>query len=159
MKTGCTPAIHRILVICEGNHCRGPMAEAMLRAALAPDIQVASAGLNALEGLPVDPEVSRLMAEAGLDVSGHAGRQLTEEMLLAADLVLVMDLPQKAWCEKMTPSLLGRTFLLGHWRPEGAREIPDPFRQGSEVFRTACENIRLSVSDWLPRLAHEQRSA
>ncbi|WP_243318745.1 low molecular weight protein-tyrosine-phosphatase [Geothrix paludis] len=159
MKTGCTPAIHHILVICEGNHCRGPMAEAMLRAALPPDIQVASAGLNALEGLSVDPEVSRLMAEAGLDVSGHMGRQLTEEMLLAADLVLVMDLPQKAWCEKMTPSLLGRTFLLGHWRPEGTREIQDPFRQGSEAFRTACENIRLSVSDWLPRLAHEQRSA
>ncbi len=159
MTTGRGPDIHRILIICEGNHCRGPMAEVMFRAVLPAELQVGSAGIGALEGWPADPEACRILEAEGLDASGHLGRQLTQEMLLAADLVLVMDLAQKAWCERMTPSLLGRIFLLGHWRPAGSQEIADPFRQGPEAFHVAYEAIRESVSDWLPRLVHEPRLA
>ena len=43
-----------ILVVCEGNICRSPMAEAMLRQAV-PGRRVASAGLNALVGMPASP--------------------------------------------------------------------------------------------------------
>jgi protein-tyrosine phosphatase len=155
MKADPGPAIHRILILCEGNHCRGPMAEALLRSLLPPDILVESAGLEALDGRPADEEAQRLMAVQGLDISAHRGRQLTEEMALKADLVLVMDLPQKAWCEQMMPSAVGRIFLLGHWRPTTPlREIPDPYRMGPAAFQAAYESIRESVADWLPRLAH-----
>ncbi|HET8902193.1 MAG TPA: low molecular weight protein-tyrosine-phosphatase [Holophagaceae bacterium] len=154
MKADPGPAIHRVLILCEGNHCRGPMAEALLRSLLPPDILVESAGLEALEGKPADPEAQRLMAAQGLDISAHRGRQLTEEMALKADLILVMDLPQKAWCEQMMPSAVGRIFLLGHWLPAPPREIADPYRMGPEAFREAFESIRGSVADWLPRMTH-----
>ena len=159
MSTDAENAIRHVLVVCEGNHCRGPMAEGLLRTVLPPEITVESAGLNGLEGYPADPEARRLMAETGLDITAHGGRRLTPEMALAADLILVMDLPQKAQCQQMIPSALGRIFLLGHWRSSPSQEIPDPFRQGPQAFRAVFESIRQSVSDWLPRLTHDQRSA
>ena len=159
MKPGAHSAIRHILILCEGNHCRGPMAEALLRSSLPKGIYVESAGLEALVGQPADPEARRILARQGLDISAHRGRQLTPEMALAVDLILVMDLPQKAWCEQMIPSALGRIFLLGHWLPSPPREIADPFRQGSDAFATAFESIRQSVVSWLPQLIHEQRSA
>ena len=154
MKADPGPAIQRVLVLCEGNHCRGPMAEALLRSLLPPGILVESAGLQALEGKSADPEAQRLMAAQGLDISAHRGRQLTEEMALKADLVLVMDLPQKDWCGQMMPSAVGRIFLLGHWRSAPQREIADPYGMGPAAFLAAFESIRESVADWLPRLAH-----
>lgn len=159
MSEGVPGAIRHILVVCEGNHCRAPMAEGLLRALLPPDVQVASAGLCALVGQPADPEAQRLMAGAGLDISGHRGRQLTCDMATGADLILVMDESQKAWCGLMCPSALGRIFLLGHWQPAASREIQDPFQRGPEAFRAAFEHIRLTVSDWPPRLTPKQRSA
>ncbi|HXC17890.1 MAG TPA: low molecular weight protein-tyrosine-phosphatase [Holophagaceae bacterium] len=154
MKVDPGPAIHHILVLCEGNHCRGPMAEALLRSLLPPGFQVESAGLEALEGRPADVEAQRLMAAQGLDISSHRGRQLTEEMALKADLILVMDRPQKEWCERVMPSALGRIFLLGHWLPAPRREISDPYGMGTAAFNVAFEGIRESVADWLPRLTH-----
>jgi len=159
MNDGSPGAIRHILVVCEGNHCRAPMAEGLLRAVLPHDIQVESAGLSALVGEPADPEAQRLMAAAGLDITAHRGRQLTCDMATAADLILVMDESQKTWCGLMCPSALGRIFLLGHWQPPAFREIQDPYRRGPEAFLAAFEHIRQSVSDWPPRLTPKQRSA
>ncbi|WP_394366824.1 low molecular weight protein-tyrosine-phosphatase [Mesoterricola silvestris] len=147
-----------VLVVCEGNHCRSPMAEALLRSGAGPGVEVGSAGLSALEGLPADGDAQRLMAERGLDLSAHRGRQFTPALAMAADLILVMDERQKRDCEKKAPRVRGRVFLLGHWQPPESREIPDPYRRGPEAFRRALDQIQLSVGDWLPRVNAEQRS-
>jgi protein-tyrosine phosphatase len=148
-----------ILVLCEGNHCRSPIAVALLRRALGPGFTVESAGLAALEGIPAHPEAYRLAAACDLDLSGHASRQLTPAMALGADLILVMDRDQKAWCEEQVPSVRGRVFLLGQWRRPAPAEIADPFQLGPEAFRAAFEIIHQCVADWVPRLLSERRSA
>ena len=81
----------RILVLCEGNYCRSPMAEFLLRASLGPEVSVESAGLGALHGSSAAPEAEALMTDRGLDISSHRARQLTKEIALAADLILVME--------------------------------------------------------------------
>ena len=148
-----------ILVLCEGNYCRSPMAEYLLRASLGPQVVVESAGLGALHGASAAPEARTLMAERGLDISAHRARQLTTQSALAADLILVMDRRQKARCESMVPSARGRIFLLGHWLPDGRQEIADPYRRGPEAFRTALNHIDHAVTAWLPRLFQTQRPA
>lgn len=154
-----TPSIRAILILCEGNHCRTPIAEGLLRAALGPSIRVASAGLKALVGFPPDPEAERLMKAAGHDISAHRGRQFTPAMAQDADLILVMDALQKEWCTHLAPSARGRIFLLGHWLAAPPRDIPDPFLQGPQAFRQAFEDIQQSVSAWVPHILPEQRSA
>jgi protein-tyrosine phosphatase len=134
------PKFRSILVLCEGNHCRSPIAEALLALAL-PGCRVESAGLGALEGVPAHAEVLKLMNERGMDLSTHLGRQVTPAMGLAADLIFVMDDRQKRWCESLIPSVRGRVFLLGHWLPRERQEIPDPFRKGPEAFQAALEQI------------------
>jgi protein-tyrosine phosphatase len=144
--------IPSILVVCDGNHCRSPIAEALFREGGGARVEVGSAGLTALEGVPPDETARMLLAEHGVDISGHRGRQFTPELALAADLVLVMESRQKAECERLIPSTRGRVFLLGNWRPEPGREIPDPFRKGPDAFNTALEQISRSVQDWLQRV-------
>lgn len=144
--------IRAILVLCEGNHCRSPIAEALLRAGLGDWIQVGSAGLRALVDHPAHEQSERLMAEQGLDLAGHRGRQLTPEMALEADLVLVMDLAQKEACERLAPSARGRVYLLGHWLPAGEQQIADPIGGPPAAHQRACDHIRQAVQPWLARL-------
>jgi protein-tyrosine phosphatase len=148
-----------ILVLCEGNHCRSPIAEGLLRDTLGSGYRVESAGLAAQEGCPPHPEAVRLLAARSIDISGHSGRQLTSGMALAADLILVMDRAQKDWCERLVPSVKGRVFLLGHWQGPSPLEIADPFQQAPETFLAIFEAIHLCVSGWLPHLSSERRSA
>ena len=146
------PAIQRILVLCEGNHCRSPLAEALLRRALGPEVTISSAGLRALVGQPVHEEIQLLAAAAGLDLSAHRGRQFSPIAALKADLILVMDQAQKAACETLVPSTRGRVFLLGQWLPEADRDIPDPIEQGPTAHRQAHDHIQRAIPTWLPRL-------
>lgn len=150
--------IRTILVLCEANHCRAPIAEAFLRSALGPGFQVGSAGLRALVDEPPDPEGVRLTLTHGLDITAHRGRQFTPDMALEADLILVMDVRQKEWCCSLAPSAWGRTFLLTHWL-SFPQEIEDPFLRGPEVYQRVIGEIRDSVSAWVPHLQPVQRLA
>ncbi|MEQ6917325.1 hypothetical protein [Halomonas aquatica] len=76
-----------ILVVCNGNICRSPVATAMLAAAL-PGKHFTSAGLGALAGHGVEPTARELAEADGLLLDHHQARQLTSEMLADADLIL-----------------------------------------------------------------------
>ena len=142
-----------ILVLCEGNHCRSPIAEGLLRSELGPGIRVESAGLAAREGIPPHPEATRLMAGLGIDIGGHRSRSVTSTLALEADLILVMDEEQKNWCAALVPSTRGRVQLLGRWLPPGSREIADPFGKEAAAFLAAFDLIRQSVGEWRSHLA------
>ena len=154
------PSFKSILVICDGNYCRSPIAKGLLQAAVGPrGPRVESAGLNALEGVPPHPAAQRIMAEHGLNIATERGRQLTLPMALAADLILVMDERQKRSCGLLAPSARGRLFLLGRWLLADQQEIPDPAQGGAEAIYRSFEHISRAVAGWVPHLVHSQRSA
>ncbi len=111
-----------ILVVCEGNICRSPMAQGLLAAAL-PQVQVHSAGLGALIGSPADETAVRLMQARGIDISAHRATQITRQMCVQADMVLVMDADQRKRLEALYPAGLrprvpgGRVHQARHPRP------------------------------------------
>lgn len=145
-------------MLCEGNHCRSPIAEGLFRAGLGPGFRVESAGLAALEGYAPHPQAIRLMAEQGQNITGLRGHQVTEAQALAADLILVMDHQQKAWCERFAPSIKGRVFLLGHWLQPGGQEIPDPIDDPACLFEPAFALILQAVTAWSTHLLATSRS-
>src|SRR5512135_2052447 len=140
--------INRILVLCIGNICRSPMAEAMLRQAL-PGHDISSAGLGALVGQPADPHAIAMMQQQGLDITPHRARQLESWMLGAADLVLVMESEQKRHLEQQYPLCRGKVFRLGE---TGKYDIADPYRQELEAFRQSAELIQQGVAVWTKRI-------
>jgi protein-tyrosine phosphatase len=80
-----------ILFVCEGNVCRSPLAEGLLRSSFARhgvDIEVASAGTRALVDYPVDDPTALIAKRLGIDMTEHRGRQLTAEMVSSAKLAL-----------------------------------------------------------------------
>ena len=52
---------NKILVVCVGNICRSPLAEAKLRQLAPASVEVASAGIQAMVDHPADPHANSPM--------------------------------------------------------------------------------------------------
>jgi protein-tyrosine phosphatase len=143
--------IRHILVVCVGNICRSPMAEALLRDALRgqEEVTVESAGLGAVVDYPAAEHAEVLMAERGLDISGHRARQLTPDLINASDLILVMEAGHKRAIDAEDPAARGKVHRLCEWQD---KDVPDPFRQSREAFEEVLLLIEQGVQDWADRI-------
>lgn len=105
-----------ILIVCEGNVCRSPYVERVLRArldAVAPGaFQVSSAGTAAEPGAAMFPRSSDAVLRHGADPSGFAGTPLTARVLDGPALVLTLERQHRAAVLDIAPALLRRTFTL-----------------------------------------------
>ena len=90
------------------------MAEALLRhrvAGVGEDVHVHSAGLIT-EGEAATPHGIAVMADRGLDLSGHISRKLTAELIADADLVIGMGRRHVAEVSVLVPEAWPRAFTL-----------------------------------------------
>ena len=160
-----------VLVVCTGNICRSPMAEALinLRAAEArARIEASSAGFL-FDGEPAAPDTIAAMAELGIDMSGHRSRVVTPDMVRSADLVITMeraharslalDVPDDAdrvhtigaavsgLGSPATEPIRDRIARLGRERPaedllgRGSDEVEDPYGRPSRYHRRTAQRL------------------
>jgi protein-tyrosine phosphatase len=141
-----------VLLLCMGNICRSPMAEAVLRHLLldrAPGTRVESAGLGAPVGMPADPHAIELMSERGLDITGHRARRTSARMVEEFPVVLVMEAAQCKLVASRYRAARRRTHRLGDW---GDFDVPDPIGGDRSEFEEALHLIDRGIADWLERL-------
>ncbi|HDR9121960.1 TPA: low molecular weight phosphotyrosine protein phosphatase [Burkholderia vietnamiensis] len=140
--------IDTILVVCEGNICRSPMAEALLARAL-PAARIRSAGCSALAGRRADPLAVELMAERGIDLGQHIAVDLNLEHMRSADLILTMTQSQRKRIEAGYPFAKGRVFRLGEFEQI---DVTDPYRRGRPAFELALTQIDQSMKRWVDKV-------
>lgn len=81
------PTKTKILFLCTGNSCRSQMAEGWARHLRGADYEPYSAGIET-HGL--NPNAVRVMAEAGVDISGQRSQHVDELADIALDLVVTV---------------------------------------------------------------------
>lgn len=77
----------KVLFLCTGNACRSQMAEGWTRHLKGERIEAYSAGI---EPHGLDPRAVRVMAEAGVDISGHRSKHVDELRGLEFDYVVTV---------------------------------------------------------------------
>jgi len=114
----------RILILCTGNSARSQMAEALLRHEAGGRFEVFSAGTQPSR---VRPEAIAVMAEIGLDISGHRSKSVDEFVGLDFDFVITVCDNAKETCP-VFPAAVTRL----HWPFEDPAAV-----EGSEEVRKA----------------------
>ncbi|MEU3709661.1 low molecular weight phosphatase family protein [Streptomyces catenulae] len=138
------PARFRILHVSTGNVCRSPITERLHRHAL--DLRLGGAGCSGLvvesagtwghEGAPMETHAATVLADYGADPAGFLGRELLDEHVIRADLVLTATRDHRAQVISMGHSAGLRTFTLKEFNrlvraidpatlPEPDPQLPD----------------------------------
>ncbi len=140
-----------ILIVCVGNICRSPAAEALLSSRLqGKGLTISSAGIGALVRNPMDKTAHEVLADHGLEHMSHRARQVNSEMLHKADLILAMENSHIQHIRQIAPEVHGKTFLMGKWLDD--TEVPDPYRQSKPAFEHVHSLLTQCVESWLPYL-------
>jgi len=134
---------YRICLVCMGNICRSPMAEAVLRAQLAEAglagaVLVDSAGTSGWhEGENADPRALAALRGRGYELA-HAARGFERSWFADRDLVLALDAHNLRALRRLArdPEVADRIRLLSSYDPEagGDLDVPDPYYGGAEGF-------------------------
>lgn len=150
-----------ILLVCTGNTCRSPMAAHLLQLALKghnldKHFVVSSAGIAAVPGQPAAAHAIEAMAAYGASLEGHRSRSLDRDLVDAAWLILTMTQDHKESVLRLFPQAQERVYTLGEFAGEPfgpAWEVPDPYGQSAEVYRSTGEALRRALERVAQRLA------
>ena len=169
--------------VCTGNVARSAAAEIIASQlseeyGLTDDWIFTSAGTSALSGSRVYRHVGKQLDERGYDISGYRAKQLTEDMVERATLILVAEAEHADWIIREWPQYHHKvhlikqvanlkqeigseaepiSYLYSHNQaPRSSDNIGDPYRQGKEAARIAVDEIENSLFEILPWLSQAQ---
>lgn len=141
----------RVLLVCLGNICRSPTAEAAVREAAAAaglDLDVDSAGTAAYHvGEPPDRRMTAAAADDDLVLEGRA-RQVTADDFATYDLVVAMDEANLRELERLAPDddARSRLRLFRDYAGEHGEGVPDPYYGGPDGFREVVAIVRRAAA-------------
>ena len=157
--TGLPRDSFRILHVSTGNVCRSPITERLTRHAvrerlgiLGGGVIVESAGTWGHEGAPMESHAETVLADFGADASGFTGRELLDEHVIRADLVLTATRDHRAQVISMGHSAGLRTVTLKEFtRLVNAIDpatLP-PLEEGVVIRARALVRAAAALRGWL----------
>jgi len=135
----------RVVFVCQGNICRSPFAEALVRADIAAVTIVAtSAGMMPQPGRPVPALGVEAAAAHGVDLSAHHSVWLNRQMAEATSVLIVFDEIIRSAVLDRYPDLKVPIIHLGDLTELG--DIADPVDGGAAAFGQVYDQIAIAVA-------------
>ncbi len=149
----------RVLMVCTGNICRSPSAEAVLRHKLAAQgldarVEVDSAGTESWHSGKSPSTLAVVEGEArGYDLTPLRARQLDDADFTDFDLVLAMDRGHLDLLSGRRPEeAKAKVRLFMDFADEGPAEVPDPYYGGEADYRYSLDLIESAMPGLLRAL-------
>lgn len=151
----------KILMVCMGNICRSPMAQAVLQKAIADTRQTAqwsvdSAGTAAQRhGEKADPRTLAALKARGYTALAHRSRRVVPKDYESFDLILAMDRHNLAELQKNCPAehVDKLHLFLEITNPSSgqhsAMEVPDPYYGNKLGFEKVLDIIEENIGNFM----------
>ena len=131
----------RVLFLCTHNSARSQMAEGFLRAMAGGRFEAQSAGT---EKTTVNPLAIKVMAESGIDLSGHTSKVYDGLLGKRWDYLITVCDDANERCP-FVPGVVKRL----HWSFEDPSRAKGTEEERLQVFRRIRDQIRQRLEDWL----------
>ena len=131
----------KVLVLCTGNACRSQMTEGFLRSLGGDQLTVNSVGITPT-GL--DPRATKVMAELGIDISGHTSDHVDQYLQELLDYVITV-------CDNAArncPVFSSDSKKL-HWPFDDPAAATGNDEEVLAEFRLIRDEIKATVESWL----------
>jgi protein-tyrosine-phosphatase/predicted ATP-grasp superfamily ATP-dependent carboligase len=152
LRTAADPSI---IFVCQGNICRSPFAEALLRAQLRNTaVAIGSAGMIPQPDRATPALGVKAAAVHGVNLSAHRSTWLTRPMVRAASLLIVFDEITRSTVMDRYPDLTAPVVLLGDLAVLG--QIADPIDGDADEFSRVYAQIATAVVELTSLLRTEK---
>ncbi len=160
----------KILIVCMGNICRSPTAEAVFRekvreAGLEKHVKVDSAGTHGFHaGEAPDARASRAAKKRGYEMSNLVARQVTKEDFVHYDLILAMDWDNHALLQQIAPRQFHHKIklLMSFATEHESAVVPDPYYGGADGFEVVLDYVEdacINLVDFVRRRMAQKAAA
>ena len=147
-----------IYLLCTGNTCRSPMAEAILRSKNIENISVRSAGIHAQDGLHIADNARTLIEEADMPYTKKS-RALSHEDVKWADYIFTMTESHKRVLLQIFPQEKEKIYTLkGFISPSTNEDVHDPYGGNLETYRETFNELTELMNQLEKKLQEDDES-
>ena len=149
-----------ILLVCTGNTCRSAMAEGILNKIIADNkdtdkFDVLSAGISVFSPTSASKNAILALNEMGIDISNHTSKQLTDDMINDADIILTMTNSHKQIIENVCDDIECEIYTLMGYAYGADKDVSDPYGMDLDKYKKCAKEIKDALENAYPKLVNQ----